>query len=175
MTPAWLAAPLGSLQADAKFFRRTQRALASGLQDRFLLRLHNYIDHAAQRSADAVTEFAVAHQALRFSLESGLARDIWGVIQHAVNVVHQEVRQVSKIRGLSGYHLFLIPVARASESIVDLNRVLQQRRQNRQVSKQDQRVAVLSNLSQTFGQGLPALLLKPRTQQIAKPRKPNTS
>lgn len=79
------------LQHEAKKSRVLRRVLSSSLHDPVLAGLHAERQSDMQAASDALKNVVIAHKTLRASLQSGLGRDSWGVIQRAFNLVQQPV------------------------------------------------------------------------------------
>lgn len=68
--------------------------LAAGLADPYLSGLHQQAEREAQLSAAVLTNLMPAHDGLQVAVTSGLARNCWGVLQHGLNLLQQDVKQV---------------------------------------------------------------------------------
>jgi hypothetical protein len=94
------------LQGTAKQLRRARRALLLGARDPYLAGLFPKVEAATAQVMNALTEVVTAHATLRGSMQSGLVPGVWGVIQHAFNMVHQQVTTA----GCGAQHLMRSPV-----------------------------------------------------------------
>lgn len=79
------------LQGDAKKLRRARRAALLGVGDPYLRCLYAEAETTLHQTTNALTEVVSAHSALQQALQSGLLTDVWGVMQHAVNLLQQQV------------------------------------------------------------------------------------
>lgn len=62
-----------------------------GFRDQYLAALLPEIEAATTPVMHALTEVVSAHAELRVWMQSGLVADVWGVIQHALDLVQQQV------------------------------------------------------------------------------------